>query len=272
MNIGRIWKAARLLAGRTQVQLSRDLGFPQGTISKIENNSLEPSAVDWYRFCEFVGIDAHRTLNQGLIDGRQRFRDRLYRDHIFKFPLRYRRDHSLKVRELIPFRASALSILGEDSWSEFLSTINIDDELFCVMDFQVSLSFLEDLLAWSKDKNQEIIESALASTAEFRRNHRLGSEMIRGRTPADFIRSFVEGQDHYQRAAKLSYHSKRKSIEVNFTASDWIADFFDAGSVEDFLAYKARSLDAFLRTQFDGETDPIFKRSENKFSLEIGIA
>lgn len=60
--IGRLMKVSRKGAHLTQVEVSKKLGIEQGTLSKMENGILMPSAVQWFDFCRIVKIDTDCLL------------------------------------------------------------------------------------------------------------------------------------------------------------------------------------------------------------------
>lgn len=271
-NLGRLWRSARLLAGYTQMQLSRELDIPQSSVSKFENQSLEPSALDWYRFCELVGIDAHRSLSQGYIDGRQKFKERMHVNHLFKVPLRYRQDHSIKIRELLPLRAAAISTFGVDWWNDFLNTTDLDDDLFLILDFQVSLTLFFDIMAWTQGKDQQLLEAANQAARDMRNHGLIGPELERKYNARELVKHYVANQGHYQRAIEMSYKETAAGAKVEFTPSDWISDFFDPISLDQYRTYKAETLNALVFAQFRGMADPLLERSGDKLSLVLHTA
>ena len=50
-NIARALKTGRKKLGMSQIEMSKALGISQSSISKLEAAILEPSAIDWIRFC-----------------------------------------------------------------------------------------------------------------------------------------------------------------------------------------------------------------------------
>ena len=51
-NIARALKTGRKKLGMSQIEMSKVLGISQSSISKLEAAILEPSAIDWIRFCQ----------------------------------------------------------------------------------------------------------------------------------------------------------------------------------------------------------------------------
>lgn len=264
--ISKLWKAARLLAGFTQVKLSRELGIPQSSVSKYESGFLEPSALDWYRFCELVGIDAHRSLNLGFIDGRQKFKTGIYQTNLFAVPMRYRLAQELKVRELLPFRLAAIDFLGAQSWEEFLASIKIPDELFLVLDYQVSINLLLDLLAWSGPHRTKLIVHAQKTQLRLHEVGLLGREYVKKRSITDFIDAFCGASPYYQRAIEIE--GGGDATTVNFRVQDWVLDTFAQEHLDPYLEYKAHSFAQILQTLYPEQT---FQTLSDGPSLRVSL-
>jgi transcriptional regulator with XRE-family HTH domain len=246
LHIGRTWKAGRLLSGKTQSQLAQEIGIPQSSISKYENFSLEPSASDWFRFCQHIGIDAHRTLNLGYIDGRLKFKEKVFSQTLFKLPLRYRKDFSLKIRELLPFRQCVISELGENSWNELLTIMGLDAEMFYVLDLQVSLSLLSDIIIWAEGQGLSLMEKVYSFSADLKFHGSLFSEYQRKKSSVDLLKSITDQQAYYQRVLELEFVQESSSVSVNFSIRKELENFFDLGQLELFQAYKARAFMSFI--------------------------
>ncbi len=251
--ISRIWKATRLLLGLTQKDLANQLGISQGSVSKYESMQLEPSASDWYNFCQFAGVDAHKTLELGYIDGKKKFKHRLHPEASFSLPMRYRSDFSLKVRELVCFRDAVLAKLGEDFWSGFLKKVGVTPEMFFVYDYQISLNFLYDLVRACDEAGI----SLWALAAEYSMNNDahgvLGHEYLKRRRAQDLLEGLVLNQPYYQRALDVELASWPEVI-CSIRPSSAALESFDETELTPFINYKVNGFTGFLRSHFPTAT------------------
>lgn len=247
--IAQVWRAGRMLAGKTQAQLAQAIEIPQSSISKYETMNLEPSASDWFRFCQYVGIDAHKTLSLGFIDSKTKFKAKLYSASLFNLPMKYRRDFSLKIRELIPFKAAIVEELGPEAWSEFVKTHKIDQDMFAVFDFQVSFELFLDLLSWTKNKDIDLLTRASYHSANLA-NHGLLKESFHGKTEImGCLKKWVESQSYYQSVIKAELNSIDGQGTVAFSYHPPILDFYDPDVLSKFRDYKATSFNDLLLSQ-----------------------
>lgn len=63
MNFGRIIRLARIGAGLSQFELATQCRVAQGTISKIEHDTLKITAIDLFRVATVLGIDLNILNN-----------------------------------------------------------------------------------------------------------------------------------------------------------------------------------------------------------------
>jgi hypothetical protein len=205
---------------------------------------LEPSAGDWFHFCQYIGIDAHRTLNLGYIDGRQKFKDKLFSQTLFKLPLRYRKDFSLKIRELIPFRECIIYHLGEAAWIEVVNQMGLDPEMFFILDFQVSMTLLSDITIWAEGQGLSLLEKVQPFTADLKSHGSFMSDYLKKKSAGDLLKSIAEQQGHYQRILNLDLRQDHSSVDLKIRSE--LEDFFDHSLLEQFQVYKAESLMSFI--------------------------
>lgn len=247
LKLSHVWRAGRMLAGLTQKELSTKLQIPQSSISKYETMKLEPSASDWFRFCQLVGIDAHKTLNLGYIDSQNRFRSRLYSESLFRLPLRYRMDSSLKIRELIPFRNALLETGGTAQWKKFLDAHDLSDEMFYVYDFQVSLRLFLDIVRWSDAQGLGVLSRAIQLSSNFTQHGLTGKILSDRAEPLDLMRKLVDLQGLYQNALRAGLTLETDNATISLEVQPSVESAFPSVSLDQYLHYKAQSLQEILR-------------------------
>lgn len=245
--IAQLWKVGRLMAGKTQVELSLALGISQSSISKYESMNLEPSASDWYQFCQYVGIDAHKTLSLGYIDGKKKFKHRLFGDSMLKLPMRYRRDFLLKIRELIPFRTCIRTELGAGAWETFLKQHKIDDDIFFIYDFQVSMSLLKDLMEWCREQNFDLMEKIKTYSGDTKLYGVLNEKYAKRKKPHELIKEILEDQIYFHRVFASQIESTPQGLKATTTFTKEAQEFFDETLLREFLNYKIESFKQALQ-------------------------
>jgi transcriptional regulator with XRE-family HTH domain len=267
--IAQIWKVGRLLIGETQIGLSKALGISQSNISKYESMTLEPSASDWYQFCQLAGLSAHKTLELGYIDGCTKFKSKLHISSSFKLPMKYRGDFAIKVREVIPFKECVLKDLGEDLWHEFLSEINIIPETFLVYDFQLSLRFIFDLADWYQNKKGlSLFDMAEKYAANLENHGVFKKQYSKQKVGSDLLTCLLENQPFYQRAFKSETTENKKSLSVKLVMEPEMYETFGEDKMRKYLTHKMKTFQKTLNqnTRFKG--DFIINPNDSTFSLE----
>ena len=268
--IARLWKVGRLLAGKTQDELSQILGISQSSISKYESMALEPSASDWYQFCQFVGIDAHKTLTLGYIDGKKKFKHHLFGDSMLKLPMRYRRDFLLKIRELIPFRKCVQNELGVDAWEAFLDKNKIDDDIFFIYDFQVSLSLLEDLINWCLERNFDLMKQISNYSGDLKLYGVLNQKYTKRKKPQDLIKEIIDDQGYFHRVFNSHIESTPLGLKVIAVINEEARDFFEDEILNKFLSYKIQSFKQALEQNYTIPFD--FKVTKRKDDVSFLVS
>jgi transcriptional regulator with XRE-family HTH domain len=268
--ISLVWRTGRLLAGKTQFELAKELDISQSSISKYETMKLEPSATDWYQFCQYVGLDAHKTLSLGYIDGKTRFKHRLFGESHFRLPLKYKRDFLLKIREIIPFKECITHELGPEKWNKFLSSHKIDHEMFYVYDFQVSLNLISDILNWCAKEGFAVLDLVSNYSSNLHNHGILCEEYARKKSASDLLRNLLENQVHYQRVFKTELHSSEKWLETSVKISPDALDFFDYRIINQFISYKIKSFQETLRINTELESD--FKLTSTPHEILFSMA
>jgi transcriptional regulator with XRE-family HTH domain len=245
--IAQVWRAGRLLSGKTQKELSRILGLSQASISKYESMLLEPSASDWYRFCEFAGLDAHKTLELGYIDGKKKFKHRLHSNSAFSLPMRYRGDFYLKVRELIPFKDFIIEKLGNEFWLDFLKNHGIPSDIFLIYDFQISLNFLLDLRKDTQKHGFDLLDGALGQVRKDHSHGVLQYEYLKKKSGVDLLKAVMDSQAYYQNVFEIQSKINEKSISCEFHPSLEASEIFKMEDLQIYMNFKVKSFQEILK-------------------------
>lgn len=267
--IARLWKVGRLLAGKTQVELSKVLGISQSSISKYESMALEPSASDWYQFCQFVGIDAHKTLSLGYIDGKKKFKHRLFSESLIKIPMQYRRDFLLKIRELVPFRQCFINDLGTERWKNFLEEHNIDDDMFYIYDFQVSFNLFLDMNNWGLAHGFNLIDEVKKYNRDLAFSGSFGEKYIKKKSSQDLIKEILDDQIYFHRVFTSVITLNDNQLIAHAEMTDEARDFFDEENLKSFMKYKVDSFNGILEKNFS--SDQKIQVSETQKGLQLQL-
>lgn len=143
--IALLFRAARKDAGYSQSDISKGLGISQGTLSKLENGVLTPSAPLWFEFCKMTKIPSD-SLITGHIDHGICLADKTFDSiGLFKVSRKYLVDRGTTVRSVLPFLIQARKEMGLVRLNKVLGQIGVDPDYFCNLDHSLSISFLFDL-------------------------------------------------------------------------------------------------------------------------------
>lgn len=156
-DISLIFRAARKEAGFSQIDIARKLGISQGTLSKLENGVLTPSAPLWFEFCKLTKIPSD-SLTEGYIDHGVALGS-LPKDSsigLFKIPPRFLQDRGTSVRSLMPFVIEAKRALGTKRLQHFAHSLGADLDYFCNLDHKISFAFMLEL--WKALENRKILK------------------------------------------------------------------------------------------------------------------
>lgn len=245
--MSQVWRTGRLIAGMTQQELSKELDISQSSISKYESLQLEPSASDWYKFCQFIGINAHRSLELGYIDGKKKFKHRLYSDSQLTLPLKYRQDYLLKVRDLIPVKDCVVTEIGIVEWNNFLKELKIPPEIFYVYDLQISFNFLKDILSWSNQNKFKLLAQSKKYSGNLENHGLLEEDYKKKKSGADLLKSVIDNQAYYQRvfSAETAFEEGTFSCKVNLS-SEALSNFSQE-ELEPYIGFKVATFQEIIR-------------------------
>lgn len=225
--------------------MASQLGISQATVSKYESMQLEPSASDWYNFCQIVGIDSHKTIELGYIDGKTKFKQRLHSESLFHVPLKYRGDFLMKIREMIPIKNAFIEQVGEEEWLNMLREKGLSPEIFYIFDFQLSLSFLFDVVSEARQMGIDLWISSLKFAAN---DHGIFNEdYLKKKTSNDLLEAIVKNQPFYQRALDVEYIQQDEILCI-LRPSDTSLEFFERDVIQDYMRYKSNSFKSILKS------------------------
>lgn len=135
-------RAIRYFSGLSQTDLSRLLECSQGTISKLENGELEPTAFHLVRMREVFGISIDAIVD-GLIPYRavsERFSNPTL------IPTRYARGAGTKIKFLFPLVRAFEIRYGYDRFLKEIQKVGIKPSLFAEPELLVNANLFTDLM------------------------------------------------------------------------------------------------------------------------------
>ncbi len=135
-------RAIRFFSGLNQTELSRLLECSQGTVSKLENGELEPTAFHLVRMREVFGVSIDAIVD-GLIPYRaiaERF------SNTSLLPTRYARGAATKIKFLYPLVRAFEVRVGGEKLCKHLQTIGIKPALLADPELLVSSLLYQDLI------------------------------------------------------------------------------------------------------------------------------
>jgi transcriptional regulator with XRE-family HTH domain len=142
-------RAIRFFSGLNQTELSKLLECSQGTISKLENGELEPTAFHLVRMREVFGISIDAIVD-GLIPYRS-IAERFSNTHLL--PPRYARGAATKMKFLYPlFRAFELKH-GKDKLIAELQRLNVKASAIAEPELLVNAGLFHDVIEAYRKKD-----------------------------------------------------------------------------------------------------------------------
>lgn len=200
--VARIFRAARKLNGKTQVEVATHLGVSQSCISKIEAGKLLPSVSEWFLFAQFVGIRPDESYHYGYIDHAFPVQlEGLYKDNIFKMPAKYARSPRSKVRMALPFIQHFREQFGDAKWESYLDKEKIDPDFFLVYDGQINLQFTLDLVSRMMESGAlkpQNLETLARSARDPQMHGRLQQDYRNLTGGRELLTSLIENMDRYE--------------------------------------------------------------------------
>lgn len=152
MNISKDFKfgdvvcAARKQVGLTQYDLCKRMGISQSNLSKIEANTLKPTADVWIEFCESFSLPVD-SFKSGYIDSinKNKIKD-FSNKKIIEEKLVYQDNAFLRVRFLIPILENIKLLFGENEYYRVIKKLGLELHQIHNRDTLLNFSFVKDLL------------------------------------------------------------------------------------------------------------------------------
>ncbi|MBC7385274.1 MAG: helix-turn-helix transcriptional regulator [Cryobacterium sp.] len=135
-------RAIRYFSGLNQTELSKLLECSQGTVSKLENGELEPTAFHLVRMRQVFGISIDAIVD-GLIPYRS-VSERFSNSSLL--PSRYARGAGTKLKFLYPLVRAFEMRYGYERFLRELQKIGVKPAVFAEPELLVSTAFFHDLV------------------------------------------------------------------------------------------------------------------------------
>jgi len=156
--ISLLFRAGRKDRGFSQLDVSQALGISQGTLSKLENGVLSPSATLWFDFCSLTGIPSDSLLTGKIDHGHSLSGKILEPSDFFRIKSKYKIDSGSSVRSVLPFLIQAKANLGQKKSNSLIEHLGVDPDYFCNVDHSISISFLFDF--WKELEKLRVLDRA----------------------------------------------------------------------------------------------------------------
>lgn len=163
-------RAIRFFAGLNQTELAKLLECSQGTVSKLENGELEPTAFHLIRLRQVFGISIDAIVD-GLIPYRgvaERF------SHSDLLPSRYARGAGTKLKFLYPLIRAFEIRYGAERFLSELAKIGVKAAVLAEPELLVSPHFFQDLIEIYRDTGhsdaKEFLRDVQTSSGEIQAN------------------------------------------------------------------------------------------------------
>lgn len=170
-------RAIRFFSGLNQTELSRLLECSQGTVSKLENGDLEPTAFHLIRLREVFGISI-----DAIVDGIIPYRvvaERFSNSDIL--PTRYARGAGTKLKFLYPLVRAFEMRYGVDRFLTELGKIGVKSAVLAEPELLVSQNFFSDLVEIYRETGSA---SADSSVKDFLQDVQTSAGDIQARIPS----------------------------------------------------------------------------------------
>ena len=202
-NLSKLIRVSRKEFGISQIDLAQKMDLSQSAISKIENGSLMPSALQWLAFCEMVKIDPN-SLVQGYIDREENAGFERKKNLNFKVPVGYLDHPGSNVRGIKGFSSLLDYSVGKGAFSSFCVENKIDPDYFVCLDNRINFDF-----------TLRLVDSILLkSKKSFDINKILREDLLSKDLHGNFASDYQKEVRPLERLQSL--FKKQKKYEVNF--------------------------------------------------------
>ncbi len=134
----------------TQLQVAKNLGVDQTTVSRMESGIQSVSAAFWFSFTDLMKVSAE-SAKHGFVDALTDSKPRStpYENGFF-IPTKYRSARCIKVRKLLPI-LSFIETFSHDKKNKIYSKLQLHKAFYFNLDNQINMVFYNDLVSHLPD-------------------------------------------------------------------------------------------------------------------------
>jgi transcriptional regulator with XRE-family HTH domain len=218
-NFSGIMRATRKELGHSQKAMAELLRITQGTISKIENAILHPTAVQWIEFCMLVNLpmDSYKSnyVDKISLQNRELVSNTTT---LLKLPKQYTSNVDTSIRYLIPIFELFIDKLGREHFNKYLNFLGVDPDYIVFREHKINLLFLLDILDYLV-KNADLNSNDILDISGNMFNRNIHGVLFtiydNSRSEIDRIEKFIFKANRYQTFSTLNIVSKNENeVEI----------------------------------------------------------
>lgn len=264
--MGLYLKSLRKSHAMTQNELSKILDCGQGSVSKYEEGTMELTAIEMIRICQFLNIPLESFV-KCYIDSKKLVTSSLRKEfYQFKIPKKYSTNCIYNIRGVNPLIHFSKLKLTEEKFTEVIKNeMLIDPSYLMIMDGQVNSQFLDDLNSLTPFNQDDFMP--FFSTF-FRSNFNHGEchdDFQKSKNKLDAIRGYVKNSALYD----IEYERTISHDLDGYMKIDYLSK--NESSLEKLVKdYHYKFLE--LMGQYgDSSQEIVFKKNQGNgaFSLEV---